>query len=446
MSKEKRMKNPDNKLSFGRLVLWSTSSVSVALATLVLGFVTVYCTDTLGLEPVIVGTVFLASKLIDGATDLIAGVIIDKTKTRWGKGRPYEIFMLFLWLSTWGLFSVPEQLSTVAKYVWVFFMYVFMNAVCITFLNGNNVVYMVRAFKTKEQQAKLTAYGSFFTMGAGFVFNILFPVGVAKIATSASGWSRLVGMMALPLTILGLVRMLTIKEQCNMDADVRSEQLKLADVLTVFKTNQPAVMIGIVRFLYAVITSMGVMVYYFTHVIGNVGLMGVTAVFSLVGLPLAFLMPPMRRKWGMDKMVTTGFIVCAVGAGVMFVAGSNFALVLVSILLTSVGAIPFNMMFNMYIVDCADYNEILGNQRLEGTMGAMFGLMFKIGSAFGGFVLGACLSLVKYNGKLAVQPASSIMAIRILASIVPLVIYLAIILLMKYVKLDEKLKKADSAE
>lgn len=246
-------------------------------------------------------------------------------------------------------------------------------------------------------------------------------------------------MMALPLTILGLVRMLTIKEQYNLDADVHSEQLKLSDVITVFKTNQPAVLIGIVRFLYAVITSMGVMVFYFTHVIGDVGLMGVTAVFSLVGLPLAFLMPPMRRKWGMDKMVMTGFIVCAVGAGIMFLAGSNFPLVLISILLTSVGVIPFNMMFNMYIIDCAEYNELLGNQRLEGTMGALFGLMFKIGSAFGGFVLGAYLSLVGYDGQLAVQPESSIMAIRILASIVPLIIYLAMVLIMKYVKLDEKL-------
>lgn len=79
-------------------------------------------------------------------------------------------------------------------------------------------------------------------------------------------------------------------------------------------------------------------------------------------------------------------------------------------------------------------------------MGALFGLMFKIGSAFGGFVLGACLSLVHYDGKLDVQPASSIMAIRILASIVPLIIYLTMVLIMKYVKLGEKLKNASTAQ
>ncbi len=440
MSKEKRIKNPDNRLGFGKLLLWSTSSVSVALSALVLGFVTVYCTDTLGLEPVIVGAVFLVSKLVDGVTDLIAGVIIDKTNTRWGKGRPYEIFMLFLWLSTWGLFSVPEGFSNVAKYIWIFFMYVFMNAVCTTFLNGNNVVYLVRAFKTKEQQTKLTAYSGFFTMGAGFAFNILFPMGVAKIATSAAGWSRLIGMMALPLTILGLVRMLTIKEQYNSEADVQSEQLKLADVVTLFKTNRPALMIGIVRFLYATVTSMGVSVYYFTHVIGNVGLMGVTAAFSVIGLPLAFLMPVMRRKMGQDKMVTMGFISCIIGSLLMLLAGKNFLLVVVAGLFNAIGAVPFNMMFNMYIIDCADYNEMMGNQRLEGTMGALFGLTAKIGGAFGGFVLGALLSLVHYDGTLAVQPASSIMAIRLLASVVPLIFYIVIVIIMRSVRLDEKVK------
>lgn len=124
----------------------------------------------------------------------------------------------------------------------------------------------------------------------------------------------------------------------------------------------------------------------------------------------------------------------------MFLAGKNFILVVVAGLMNSLGAVPFSMMFNMYIIDCADYNEMLGNQRMEGTMGAVFGLMAKIGGAFGGFVLGAILSLVGYDGTLAVQPASSIMAIRILASVVPFIFYVVIILILRQVKLDEKVR------
>ncbi len=441
----KRIKNPDNKLGFGKLLLWQTSSVSVALSTLVLGFVTIYCTDTLGLEPVLVGTLFMVSKFVDGVTDVVAGFIIDRTQTRWGKGRPYEIFMVFLWLSTWLLFSCPVGFSTVAKCAWIFFMYVFMNAVCTTFLNGNNVVYMVRAFKSKEQQVKLTAYGSFFTMGAGLAFNIIFPMAMARIATSAAGWSRLIGMMAVPLTLLGLIRMLTIKEQYHSEEMTGTEKLRLSDIMALARINKPMMLVSAARFLQNAVAGMGVGVYYWTYIIGNVSLMGVTAIATVLGLPLAFLMPSMRRKMGMKKMVIYGFAFSALGYLLIFFAGRNMILVIVAGLITSIGVVPFTMMFNIFIVDCADYNEFKGIPRMEGTMGSLTGLAGKIGSAFGGFILGILMSLSGYDGTAAVQTDAALLMIRMLASIVPLIIFAVIILLLRKYSLDEEMQAVRNA-
>lgn len=441
----KKVKNPDNKLGFGKLLLWQTSSVSVALSALVLGFVTIYCTDTLGLAPSLVGTLFMVSKFLDGVTDVVAGFIIDRTQTRWGKGRPYEIFMIFLWLSTWLLFSCPTSFSTVAKCIWIFCMYVFMNAICTTFLNGNNVVYMVRAFKSKEQQVKLTAYGSFFTMGAGLAFNIMFPMAMAQIATSAAGWSRLIGMMAIPLTLLGLVRMLTIKEQYHSDETSETEKLKLSDVAMLVKTNKPVVLLCIARFLQNAVAGMGVGVYYWTYIVGNVALMGVTAVTTILGLPLAFLMPVMRRKMGMKKMVIFGFAFSAVGYLIMFPAGENLILVVLAGLIGSIGVVPFTMMFNMFIVDCADYNEFKGIPRMEGTMGSLTGLANKVGSAFGGFLLGILMSVSGYDGTAAVQTDGALLMIRMLASLIPLAIFIVIILILRKYTLDEEMQAAKAA-
>lgn len=441
----KKTKNPDHKLGFGKLLLWQTSSVSVALSALVLGFVTIYCTDTLGLAPALVGTLFMISKLVDGVTDVVAGFIIDRTQTRWGKGRPYEIFMIFLWLSTWLLFSCPVGFSTVAKCIWIFCMYVFMNAVCTTFLNGNNVVYMVRAFKSKEQQVKLTAYGSFFTMGAGLVFNILFPMAMARIATSAAGWSRLIGMMAVPLTLMGLIRMLTIKEQYHSEEQAETEKLKLGDIIALVKVNRPMVLVSLARFLQNAVAGMGVGVYYWTYIVGNVALMGVTAVTTVLGLPLAFLMPMMRRKMGMKKMVICGFAFSALGYLIMFFAGGNIIPVIVAGLIGNIGVVPFTMMFNMFIVDCADYNEFKGLPRMEGTMGSLTGLAGKIGSAFGGFLLGILMSLSGYDGTAAVQTDAALLMIRMLASIVPLVLFVVIILLLRKYALDEEMQEVRDA-
>lgn len=124
MTKEEKLARKQQrkaeKVGLGKLLLWNSSSCSVALSTLMLGYATFYCTDVLQLAPALVGTLFMVSKIFDSFTDVVAGFIVDRTQTRWGKGRPYEIFMLFLWLSTWLLFSCPTSFATAAKCIWIF--------------------------------------------------------------------------------------------------------------------------------------------------------------------------------------------------------------------------------------------------------------------------------------------------------------------------------------
>ena len=430
-----------NKVGILSLFCWQSSAVSVSLSTLVLIYVTIYCTDTLGMPPALVGTLFMVSKLVDGVTDVLAGFIIDRTETRWGRGRPYEIFMVFLWLSTWLLFSCPESFSLAAKSVWIFCMYVFMNAICVTFLNANNVVYLVRAFETKEQQVKLTAYGSFFTMGAAVIFNMMFPMAMSKVATSAAGWSRLIAMLAVPLTLLGIIRMLTIKEQYNNDVKAEGEKLKLADVFTLVKTNEYVVRLSLARFIANTVGSMGVTVYFWTYIVGNVSLMGVTSVTSIILLPLAFVLPLLRRKLGLGRLVIWGFCVSIAGYIMMFFFGGNLPAVVAATFLTTGGTVPFSMLFNIFLIDCADYNEWQGNPRMEGTLGSLTGFANKVGGAFGGFFLGIMLSLSGYDGTLQVQGDGAILMIRLLASVIPAVFYLVIILIMRTYKLDKELPK-----
>lgn len=447
MGKDKtkvKVKNDDNKVGLGRLLLWQSSSVSVSVSALVLGYVSYFCTDALYLEPAIVALVFAGSKVVDSVTDLLAGFIIDRTNTRWGKGRPYEIFMVFLWVATWALFSVPESFSTIMKYIWVFVMYIFMNAVCTTFLNGNNVVYMVRAFKTREQQTKVVAYGSFFNMFAGFAFNIAFPIAMASIATDAAGWSRLVGMIAVPMTCLGVVRMLTIKEQYNneSDNDNTKEKLEVKEVFLLFANNHDAILLALMFILVNVSTGLGVGTYYFKYVLGNTALMSLASVTTVLALPIAFLLPGLRSKLGMRKMCLVGFVVQMAGLIIYGIAGANLPLVLIAVVLTSIGTVPFTMMLNMFIVDCADYNEMKQRPRMEGTMGSVFGLAKKLGAAAGGVVSGFLLSAVNYSDTLpmGIENEAAIIMIRMLSSVIPLILLIAVFLLMRRYRLDDELK------
>lgn len=436
---QKKAERKKNSVGIGKMLLWQSSAVSVALSSLVFGFVTYYCTDTLGISAAVAGTMFMISKIFDSVTDVIAGFIVDRTETRWGKGRPYEAFMGLLWLCTWLLFSTPQSFSMTAKIIWVFIMYTFCNSVCQTFLNANNVVYMVRAFETKEQQVKVTAYGSFFTMGAALIFNILFPTAMAKIAVDASGWSRLIGMFALPLGVLGSLRMLTIKEQYNNDAKSETVKLTWKDIVSLIKGNPHILKIAAARFMQNMMTGLaGVSVYYWTYVIGNVGLMGISAVANVLVLPFAFLLPVLRRKWGLARLCINGMWVGVVGYVLTFFAGSSIPFFIAATTITALGAVPLNMLFNIFIVDCADYQEYANRPRMEGTMGSLLGLGSKIGNALGGFIMGLLMSASGYV-KADVQTGSAIMMIRLLDSLIPAAVAILVILILRSYKLDKML-------
>lgn len=69
---------------------WQFRGASTGIATMIMGYLTIYATNTMKMSAMLVGTLLLVSKLIDGITDLFAGYIVDRTHTKWGKGRPYE--------------------------------------------------------------------------------------------------------------------------------------------------------------------------------------------------------------------------------------------------------------------------------------------------------------------------------------------------------------------
>ena len=163
---------------------WQSRAVSQGCALMAVGFLSIYCTDTLNLDPKLVAGLLVVSKLLDGVTDIIAGYIVDKTDTKWGRGRPYELCILGMWLCTWLMFSCPPSFSIVVKCAWVICMYALVNSVFYTFLNANNTVYMVRAFCYEEQFVAINSYGSIISMLGVVAFNVFFPMAMGRIATS----------------------------------------------------------------------------------------------------------------------------------------------------------------------------------------------------------------------------------------------------------------------
>ena len=90
-------------------------------------------------------------------------------------------------------------------------------------------------------------------------------------------------MLAVPLTAIGLLRMIFVKEKYTVDAGkADGEKLKVKDIGVVLKTNKYILIIALMTFVFNFVCNMGVSVYYFTYVVGNVGLMGVLAAAQVI--------------------------------------------------------------------------------------------------------------------------------------------------------------------
>ena len=102
-------------------------------------FVMIYLTNTVGLNPGIVGTLIAVSKLLDGVTDIFFGSLIDKTHSKMGKARPWMLYgYIGCAITLVAIFAIPTNLGQFAQYAWFLIAYTLLNAV---FYTANNIAY-----------------------------------------------------------------------------------------------------------------------------------------------------------------------------------------------------------------------------------------------------------------------------------------------------------------
>lgn len=122
-------------------------------------FVMIYLTDTVGLNPGIVGTLIAVSKLFDGITDIFFGSMIDKTHSKLGKARPWMLYgYIGCAITLVGIFAIPMGMSEFAKYAWFFICYSLLNAV---FYTANNIAYSALTSLVTKNSAERVEMGSY---------------------------------------------------------------------------------------------------------------------------------------------------------------------------------------------------------------------------------------------------------------------------------------------
>ena len=176
-------------------------------------FVMIYLTNTVGLNPGIVGTLIAVSKLLDGVTDIFFGSLIDKTHSKMGKARPWMLYgYIGCAVTLVAIFAIPTNLGQFAQYAWFLIAYTLLNAV---FYTANNIAYSaLTALVTKNsaEQVEMGSWRFMFAFATSLLIQSITLGAVTALGGGAAGWRTVAIIYAIIGLLVNTLSVFSVKE------------------------------------------------------------------------------------------------------------------------------------------------------------------------------------------------------------------------------------------
>lgn len=427
---------------WGRGLLWSTRSISLSADSMMIGFLTYFCTDTLGLNVGVIGTLLLVAKIVDAITNFVFAYIVDNAHFKSGKGRPFEILLIPAWIATFAMFGIPLGWNTVVQYVAVFVLYTLIVSVFHTALYCTEPIYFNHAIKDDGERINIQTVNGMVTVAAFMVVGIIVPILMGKYFGQPNMWVKISVIIGIPCMILGMIRYFVFKEVDTQEVQAKAQKITIKDAVYGMFTNKYVLMIASIYFVVNLVGGFsGATTYYFTYVVGDVGKMAVVNSFGFVAFIIMPICALLAKKFDKSKIMAGFLLIGALGNVIKYFAGSNMLLLTIGSVVGGVVSHPVAIFGNLMLIDCMDFGEWKNKKRLEGAIFAASGLGSTIGTGAGSAVMGLILNAFGYDGMAAVQTASAIFGIRLVFAILPAVFYVIAAIVMFIYDLDKKIPK-----
>lgn len=411
-------------------------------------FVMIYLTNTVGLNAGIVGTLIALSKLFDGVTDIFFGSMIDKTKSRMGKARPWMLYgYVGCAVTLIGVFAIPESMGQTAQYAWFFIAYSLLNAV---FYTANNIAYSALTAlitKNSRERVEMGSYRFIFAFSTSLLIQSVTIKFVEIMGGRASGWR----MVAIIYAVIGLVvntlSVLSVKElpEEELNNDVSStvdEKYSLIEAAKLLFSNKYYIMICVTYILqqiYSAMLSMGI--YYMMYVLNDEDLFPIFSWAINIPLIIALLITPwLVAKWqGLYKLNLVGYAVGTIGRALVVVVAymGSVPLMLVFTAVAAFGMGPWQGDMNAVIANCSEYTYMTKKKRVDGTMYSCTSLGIKLGGGIGTAITGWLLEFSKFDKNLDVQLDSCLNMLHIMYLWIPFIICIVITLIMSQMNVEK---------
>ena len=419
-------------------------------------YLMIFYTDVFGLPAAVVGTLFLVTRVWDSAFDPIVGVVADRTHSRWGKFRPYLLFLAIPFSVIGVLTFVTPSFGDNGKLIYAYVTYSLMMMV----YSAINVPYAsllgVMSDNPKERNTLSTYRMAFAYIGSFIALLLFMPLvnfwsGHSKeIADQQQGWTLAVAVIAVMCALLFIGCFALTRERVKA---LHEKQAPLKEDLKDLWKNRPWWILlgaGVAALVFNSIRD-GATVYYFKYFIveedfQTISFFGVSFVLSglylsggqIANIAGVILAAPISNRIG-KKQTYMGSMAIATVLSILFFwfDKDNLALIFTFQILISIcaGSI-FPLLWSMY-ADCTDYSELKTGNRATGLIFSSSSMSQKFGWAIGSALTGWLLS---YFGFVAneVQQAEAIQGIKMFMSFLPAAGTLLSIVFISMYPLSEK--------
>ena len=412
-------------------------------------YLTYFYTDVMGLSASIIGTIFLASRVFDGVTDLIMGRIVDATHTKTGKARVWLLRLCIPYaISGVLLFLVPEG-SGLLQYIYVIVTYNFANSILFT---GVSVPYNSLLSLSTKNANERGILGIFPMFGSLLLSVIVTSLNIGIVNSFAServGWIVASSTWAVVGLASHLICYFGTKERVREDVSAPQDDAGFKDGLISLFKNYYWIVFTIVALLNWMLTGLvqTSMIYYVEWVLENDSVYGILyniqSITQMVFLAVAALA---IVKVGKVNTFRIGMAIEVAGLLLRCVCGTNIPLLLAAGFIIGAGGGFAGAVMTGIVADILDFGHWKTGVRVVGLGMSTASFAQKVGyglaSAIWGILIGAC----GYDGTAATQTAAALFGINAGFTYLPTLFAVLMLVLMIRFPLDQKMNQIRAEE
>ncbi|MGC0250719.1 glycoside-pentoside-hexuronide (GPH):cation symporter [Pseudactinotalea sp. Z1748] len=426
-------------LSGGQVFSYSLGDVANNVTFMMTSmFLMVYMTDIAGLSAGVAGAIYGVTKIWAGAADLIAGQVVDRINTRWGRLRPWILFgstplaIVFVLL-----FSVPAGLSPALTIAWVFLL----DALFQLAYSFVNIPYGSLAAAMTQDPVDRSKLSGARSITNSLTAVVLSAVVAPQFQDTTGDHVRLqftltTAALGVVAVVLYLICFRNVKEVVPRSAT----KISLKRTLRMIRHNRPLIVLCLAAFflLAAMFMMNAVALYYARYILGNAGWYTFLALAQTVGTVLvASFVPTITSRFGKRNGYIGAAVVTVLSFAVIYlVPDGSLPLAILGWFLFGVGTGGTNaLMFSMQ-ADTVDFGEWKTGVRAEGGSYSILSFIRKTGQGVGGWAGAAVIGAFGYVAQAEAQDATAQEGIRLATGGVPALVAVMATVVMIWYNLD----------